>query len=62
MLCNLCGCTEFLDMRRRKLVLCKNCHSLERTRLLWLYIEKINILLSSYAAVKKNIDYIFYCP
>ena len=41
MKCNLCGCSEFVDMNSRKAIKCKNCGSLERTRLLWLYIERL---------------------
>ena len=41
--CNICGRGEFVDMNRRKAVRCKNCGSLERTRLLWLFIEKLKI-------------------
>ena len=41
MICNLCGCTEFIDLKSRKAVRCKNCSSLERTRLIWLYIEQL---------------------
>jgi hypothetical protein len=41
MKCNLCGCAEFVDMRGRKNVRCKECHSLERTRLLWMYLQRL---------------------
>jgi hypothetical protein len=41
--CNICQCTNFGDMNSRKFVRCKNCGSLERTRLLWLYMSKLNI-------------------
>ena len=43
MKCNICGCEEFVDMHNRKGVRCKNCRSLERTRLLWLYLEQYPI-------------------
>lgn len=43
MKCNLCGCEEFIDMNGRKAVKCRNCGSLERTRLLWLYAERLEI-------------------
>lgn len=41
--CNICGCTEFVDMSTRKSVKCKSCGSLERTRLLWFYLERLKI-------------------
>lgn len=44
--CNICGCHNFKDMGNRKGVQCKDCGSLERTRLLWLYIEQLDILSS----------------
>lgn len=43
MICNICGCDEFLDMHSRVAVRCANCDSLERTRLLWLYIERLGL-------------------
>lgn len=43
MTCNICGCDEFLDMNSRKSVRCKKCGSLERTRLLWLYLQRLEI-------------------
>lgn len=43
MRCNICGGSEFLDMNVRKGVRCSQCGSLERTRLLWLYLEKLEI-------------------
>jgi hypothetical protein len=42
--CNLCGATRFLPMKQRQNVRCAECGSLERTRLLWLYIEHSQIL------------------
>lgn len=39
--CNLCGCTEFLAQRSRPGVRCAECNSFERTRLLWMYLEKL---------------------
>jgi phosphoglycolate phosphatase len=42
--CNLCGGTRFLPMKQRQNVRCARCGSLERTRLLWLYIERSGIL------------------
>src|SRR6185312_1110324 len=41
MKCNLCGCSEFKDMKSRKSVRCVRCGSLERTRLLWMYLERL---------------------
>ena len=41
--CNICHCTDFGDMNSRKSVRCIKCGSLERTRLLWLYLSKVNI-------------------
>lgn len=43
MQCNICGCEEFVDMNQRKGVRCRSCGSLERTRLFFLYLEKLNI-------------------
>lgn len=41
MRCNLCGNDEFVDMSSRKNVQCSQCFSLERTRLLWLYLQRL---------------------
>lgn len=43
MICNICGCQEFVDMNIRKGVKCKQCLSLERTRLLWLFIQRLEL-------------------
>ncbi|KAF5046681.1 hypothetical protein DSECCO2_468260 [anaerobic digester metagenome] len=43
MKCNICGCSEFEDVRSRKSVKCKTCGSLERTRLIWFYLKKLKI-------------------
>lgn len=43
MKCNLCGSEEFIDMNGRKAVRCKNCASFERTRLFWLYFERLKV-------------------
>ena len=43
MKCNLCGSTQFIDMNNRKQVQCKTCLSLERTRIIYLYIQKLNL-------------------
>ena len=41
MKCNICGSNVFTDMKKRKNVRCKKCGSLERTRLLWMYVESL---------------------
>lgn len=43
MKCNVCGSSAFIDMNTRKKVRCAECGSLERTRLLWMYLQKIEI-------------------
>jgi hypothetical protein len=43
MQCNICGSTAFVDMHARSNVRCKECGSLERTRLLWLYLDNAGI-------------------
>lgn len=43
MKCNICGGEEFVDMNQRVAVRCRSCGSLERTRLFYLYIEKLQI-------------------
>jgi phosphoglycolate phosphatase len=43
MRCNVCGSTEFEDFNNRPFVRCKSCGSLERTRLLALYLAKLAI-------------------
>lgn len=42
--CNICGSPFFVAMKSRKNVRCLNCSSLERTRLLYLYIQHFSIL------------------
>ncbi len=42
--CSLCGCTEFREYNTRPAAACKNCRSLERTRLLWLVMERLDLL------------------
>jgi len=42
--CNLCGSPFFKDMGTRKNVKCLGCGSLERTRLLYLYITNFNLI------------------
>jgi len=41
--CNICGGSEFSDMRGRVAVQCASCGSLERTRLLWFYLERLSL-------------------
>lgn len=43
MICNICGFDEFADVNGRVNAKCKNCGSLERARLFWLYVEKYDI-------------------
>lgn len=43
MKCNLCGSDEFVDMNSRPNVRCKECGSLERTRLIWLYLSRMEM-------------------
>jgi SAM-dependent methyltransferase len=43
--CNLCGSNKFRDMKKRKNARCSDCGSLERTRLLWLYLSNSDILI-----------------
>lgn len=38
--CPVCGCRDFVDANRRFRVMCGGCKSLERTRLVWLVIER----------------------
>ena len=42
--CSICGCGEFKEYNTRPAACCTNCGSLERTRLLWLIIEKLQIV------------------
>jgi len=42
--CNLCGCPLFADRFGRKNIQCLSCLSLERTRLMGLYLQKLDIL------------------
>ncbi len=39
--CNLCGGTEFEDVKSRPKVKCTGCRSVERTRLLWMYLQEV---------------------
>ncbi len=53
--CNICGSTEFIDVRNRKNAMCANCKSYERTRLLFLYIKK-------YVAIDANSRVLHMAP
>lgn len=39
--CNICGNREFADVKSRVRARCTKCGSLERTRLLWMYLEEV---------------------
>jgi Methyltransferase domain len=41
--CNLCGGVLFSDIKSRKNAKCAECGSLERTRLLWMYLERLKL-------------------
>lgn len=41
--CNLCGGTEWTDMNSRKGVRCASCKSVERTRLMKLWLDKLGL-------------------
>lgn len=43
MKCNICGGTQFIDQGSRQNVRCTDCGSLERTRMLWLTLERMEI-------------------
>lgn len=43
MQCNICSSQQFLDFNRRSAVRCAECGSLERTRLLWLYLDQLGL-------------------
>lgn len=43
MQCNICDGRTFIDFNNRSAVRCAGCGSVERTRLLWLYLEKIGL-------------------
>ncbi len=47
MQCNICNGTEFIDIGSKKLSKCKTCTSDDRHRLLWFYLEKLNITNST---------------
>lgn len=38
--CNICGCNDFVSFRNRGLIRCSGCGSIERTRLLAMFLEK----------------------
>jgi phosphoglycolate phosphatase len=41
--CNICGNQSFIDFGKRVNVRCAKCDSVERTRLLWMYIDSLNL-------------------
>jgi hypothetical protein len=41
--CNICGNKHFADVKSRANARCTNCGSVERTRLLWLFLQDIDI-------------------
>ncbi len=43
MKCNLCNHETFVDLDMKKNVQCEKCGSLVRTRLLWMYLQRIGI-------------------
>lgn len=43
MQCNICEGEQFVDFNGRPAVMCVNCGSMERTRLLWLYLDKLGL-------------------
>lgn len=47
MKCNICNNKTFKKVKNRGNVKCTNCGSLERTRLIWLYLQKLNITKNS---------------
>lgn len=44
LVCNLCGCHEFVDMGARKAVRCAECGSLERTRVMKLMLDEYGLI------------------
>ena len=42
--CPICGGGKFRDFNNRALVRCENCTSLERTRLLWILLERLGLI------------------
>lgn len=43
MQCNICGATAFAEVKNRGAVRCETCMSLERTRLLWMHVERLGV-------------------
>lgn len=41
--CNLCGGKTFSQVKMRPLAKCDKCSSMERTRLLWMYVQKFQL-------------------
>lgn len=73
MRCNLCGSVDFTDMGNRSAVCCVVCHSLERTRMLWMYLKDYNFTPETrvlhlapergmYSVLKRRISPGNYCP
>ncbi|MDM8547565.1 methyltransferase domain-containing protein, partial [Candidatus Venteria ishoeyi] len=42
--CSICGNTKFVNMHKRKLARCSKCGSLERTRVIGMFIKKYNLV------------------
>jgi hypothetical protein len=42
--CNLCGSQSFADVKSRPLARCRNCGSYERTRLLYMFVDRFLLL------------------
>jgi hypothetical protein len=41
--CNICGNKHFADVKSRPQARCTDCGSVERTRLLWLFLQDIDV-------------------
>lgn len=41
--CNICGGETFRDVKSRRLAQCTTCFSMERTRLLWMYLQDLPV-------------------
>lgn len=41
--CNICGSNSFRDVKARKNAICSECGAFERTRMLKLYLDKLNL-------------------
>jgi predicted SAM-dependent methyltransferase len=64
MRCNICGNDKFVDMNKRQAVRCSKCGSLERTRIIALFIEKYHKVSKStrilHIAPEKGLAEYFY--